>query len=196
LEPDPVPIDFHYRFPKGFAHTTHWEISLLLDSEDESVSLAADFQHTLEGHDDGEILWTLEEVGRQGPDVDLPPYLQSGTNQFPVNSRGVPAPGYAVPCFLLPAFPDQPIEKDSEWTVEDSSSGLRVLHVFTVLEEGPDFLRVVGDGGFGADDLEVEIGGDYYFDTVQGVLESAKISIDSFRPGLTRNLAIEILPDD
>lgn len=189
-----MPTDFHYHFPKGRSHVTRWEVSLLIDTEDETLSLAADFRHTLTGLDDNRVLWTLEEVSRRGPDVALPPYLQSGKNELPMNSRGVPAPGYAIPCFLLPAFPDQALEKDSEWTLQDSSSGMKLLHVFTVLEEEGDLLRVVGDAGLETDDLEVELGGDYFFNPRLGVLESAKIAIDSFRPGLTRNLAIEISP--
>jgi hypothetical protein len=195
LEPQLVPIDFHYRFSEGASHSTLWEVSLLLDTEDETLSLAADFRHTIAGVDQKDVLWTLEEVARHGPDVALPPYLQSGVNQFPMNSKGVPAPGYAVPCFLLPAFPDQALAKESEWTVEDASSGSKVLHVFTVLEQTPELLRVVGDAGFESNDLEVEIGGDYNFDPRRGVLVSAKIAIESFRPGLTRSLTLQISPE-
>ena len=187
-----MPTNFSYRFPKGVAQTTRWEVSLVLETEDETLTLAVDFRHSIVALNDKEILWTLKELGRRGPEVALPPYLSPGKSEIPVNRKGVPAPGYAIPCFLLPAFPDQTLEENSERMVRDKSSGIEMNHVFTVLEDKLGTLRVVGDAAHESDDLEVEIGGDYLFHPTRGQLYQAKIVIDSFRPGLTRNLAIQI----
>ena len=187
-----MPTNFSYRFPKGVAQTTRWEVSLVIETDDETLTLAVDLRHSIVAVNDREILWTLKEIGRRGPEVGLPPYLSPGKSQFPLSNKGVPAPGYALPCFLLPAFPDQTLEENSEWTVRDKSSGIEMHHVFTVLEEKPDLLRVVGDAHHESDEIEVEIGGDYRFHPGRGQLLEAKIVVDSFREGLTRNLAIQI----
>ena len=184
--------NFSYRFPKGVAQTSRWEVSLIIETDDETLTLAVDLRHSILAVDKNEILWTLKEIGRRGPEVALPPYLSAGKSQFPVSNKGVPAPGYALPCFLLPAFPDQPLEENSEWTVRDRSSGIEMHHVFSVLTEKPDLLRIVGDAHHESDDMEVEIGGDYRFHPGLGRLLEAKIVVDTFREGLTRTLAIQI----
>ena len=190
-----MPVNFSYRFLRGAPHTTLWEVSLVIETEDHTHTLAADFRHSLVAIDDNEVLWTLKELGRRGPDIPLPPYLRSGKNRLPLSRKGVPGPGYALPCFLLPAFPDDELQTGTEWTVKDSSSGIALEHTFTVLEgERPESLRVVGDAVHENDEFEVELGGDYTFDAKLGVLKSAKIAIDTYRREVTRNLAIKIRP--
>lgn len=190
-------LDFRYKFLKGVPHEFTWLLSLLVESEEETVTVAADFKHSLAaGSEEGDVRWTLQEQGRRGPDLALPPYLRNTKMELSLSERGVPAPGSSVPCFLLPAFPEGPIQKGSEWNVTDSSSGMQLEHTFTVLELQADLFRLVGDAALENPEFEMELGGDYTFSARQGRLVKAKVVIDTYRKGATRNLALEMTSAD
>lgn len=186
-------VDFFYKFSAGVPHEFDWKLSMLAEEDEESVSVAADFRHTLgPGTLPGHVRWTLKEMGRQGARVPLPPYLQERKEEFPLTSRGAWGGNAQLPCFLLPPFPDQAIGEGSEWPVYDSSSGLELAHTFTVLSLNDGIIRLVGDAVLETDEFEVELAGEYFLDVAQGRLINAKVVIDTYRPGVTRNLALKI----
>ncbi len=166
---------------------------MVLESEEDELGVEAEMLLELgPATSQGRWNWSLSLLERRGAELDFPPYLQEQSTVVQFGPSGIEKGQNPVPCFLMPRFPPDPLQAGWEWTVEDRSSGDVVVHTFQVIESEPQDLVAVSYAELDKNGSTAEIAGQYVFSREAGVLEQARIVIDSETAEWRRSLAIEL----